>query len=108
MALSATAHRNENGGGSLCGLPWGLLVGGLVLALDERILWAVLWVLAGIFNAVVGLRLLKPFSSPLMEWYRGLNATADLLERLLWSARRGVAETDELKRLMMKRRFGSV
>jgi hypothetical protein len=84
---------------------WGLLVAGLVLLLDPDPWLAGPWAVGGIIIGLAGMRIVRAFSSPLLEWYSSRNPDATLTHRIFSLIGEGKADTDEYKRCMAEQTY---
>ena len=84
---------------------WGLIVAGLILLLDQQPLLAMPWALVGGIVGLFGLKVVRPFATPLLEWYRGRNPDRGLQHRIFQLICDGETDTEEFKCYMAEERF---
>lgn len=66
---------------------------------------AMSWAIGGVVVGFFGLRALRPFSSPLLAWYRSWNEDEERNIRMFMLATEGKTDTEEFKRCLAEEAF---
>jgi hypothetical protein len=82
---------------------WGLVVAALVALLDPNPWLAIPWALGGVLIGLFALRLLRPFATPLMQWYRRHDAKNDMMLDFLMAAGKMHPDDDALEQYLRNR-----
>ena len=77
----------------------------MILALDQQPWPAAFWAVGGPVIGFFGMRVLRTFSTPLAEWYRGRNDGRSRLDRMATLLMEGKTESEEFQRLSAEDTF---